>query len=212
MPQKEVLVLTDTLSDDVVKQNILDADYNYSDRKDIQVLMAAAKLNGFNVKRYQLSRIPTVAAFASYSKNAQRQKFDFFGKGDWFTTSLIGVKISIPIFDGFARRARIENAKLALQKINNSLEQAKQNMDYEVATIRDKMKTSILILDNQKQNIKLAEDVYNTTKKKYEQGLGSNQEIYNAQTELKVAQNNYYSALYDAISAKIDYQKAIGKL
>ncbi len=118
----------------------------------------------------------------------------------------------MPIFDGFARRAKIENARLTLQKANNNLEQAKQNMDYEVATIRDKMKTAIITLDNQKQNIKLAEDVYNTTKKKYEQGLGSNQEIYNAQTELKVAQNNYYGALYDAISAKIDYLKATGKL
>jgi hypothetical protein len=39
-----------------------------------------------------------------------------------------------------------------------------------------------------------------------------NQEIYNAQTELKVAQNNYYGSLYDAISAKIDYLKATGKL
>jgi outer membrane protein TolC len=37
-------------------------------------------------------------------------------------------------------------------------------------------------------------------------------EIYNAQTEMKVSQNNYYSALYDAVIAKIDYLKAIGKL
>lgn len=60
-------------------------------------------------------------------------------------------------------------------------------------------------MDNQKQNMELAEQVFNTTRKKYEQGLGSNQEIYNAQTELKVAQNNYYSALYDAIIAKVDF-------
>jgi outer membrane protein TolC len=212
MPQKDSLLLTDSLTDDNVKQNLLDDSYNYNDRKDIQVLAAASKLYGYNVKRYQLSRIPTIAAFASYSKNAQRQNFNFFNKGDWFTTSLVGVKMSIPIFDGFARRAKIENARLTLQKSNNNLEQAKQNMDYEVAVIRDKMKTAVLTLDNQKQNIKLAEDVYNSTKKKYEQGLGNNQEIYNAQTELKVAQNNYYSALYDAISAKIDYQKATGKL
>jgi outer membrane protein len=212
LPQKDTLVLTDSLTDDAVKENILDSAYNYNDRKDIQVLAAAAKLNGYNVKRYQLSRIPTIAAFGSYSKNAQREKFNFFSNGEWFTTSLIGVKISVPIFDGFARRAKIQNAKLTLEKSNNNVEQAKQNMDYEVATIRDKMKTAILTLDNQKQNIKLAEDVYNSTKKKYEQGLGNNQEIYAAQTELKVAQNNYYSALYDAISAKIDYQKATGKL
>ena len=52
----------------------------------------------------------------------------------------------------------------------------------------------------------------NHTKKKYEQGLGSNLEITNAQTELKTAQKNYYSALYDAIIAKIDYLRATGKL
>jgi len=212
MPQKDTLILTDGLTDDDVKANILDSSYNYDDRRDIQLLTTVSKLNGFNVKRYQLSRIPTIAAFGSYSKNAQRNSFDFFGKGDWFTTSLIGIKISVPIFDGFARRAKIENARLTLEKSNNNLQQAKENMDYEVATIRMKIKTAILTLDNQKQNIKLAEDVYNSTKKKYEQGLGSNQEIYTSQTELKVAQNNYYSALYDAIVAKIDYLKATGKL
>ena len=212
MPQRDTLLLTDSLTEEEIKKDLLDGTYSYADRKDIQVLTAAAKLNSYNVKRYQLSRIPTIAAFASYSKNAQRQTFDFFGKGDWFTTSLIGVKLSVPIFDGFARRAKIQNAKLTLEKSNNNVEQAKQNMDYEVTTIRDRMKTSILTLDNQKQNIQLAEDVYNNTKKKYEQGLGSNQEIYTAQTELKVAQNNYYGALFDAISAKIDYLKATGKL
>jgi len=212
MPQKDTLALTDTLSDDELKANILDAAYSYNDRKEIQLLTAASKLSGFNVKRYQLSRIPTIAAFGSYSKNAQRNRFDFFGRGDWFTTSFAGVKISVPIFDGFARRAKIENARLSLEKTNNNLQQAKESMDYEVSVARTKMKTAILTVDNQKQNIQLAEQVYNTTKKKYEQGLGSNQEIYTAQTELKVAQNNYYSSLYDAITAKIDYLKATGKL
>jgi outer membrane protein TolC len=74
------------------------------------------------------------------------------------------------------------------------------------------MKSAILTMDSQKQNIQLAEKVYNSTKKKYEQGLGSNLEIFTAQTELRTAQNNYYSSLYDAITAKIDYQKATGKL
>jgi outer membrane protein TolC len=212
MPQKELLALTDTLSESELKSGILDSAYNYNDRKEVQLLTIASKLNEYNVKRYQLSRLPTVAAFASYSKSAQRSQFNFFNNGDWFTTSLIGAKISIPIFDGFARRSRIESAKLSLQKSNNSLQQAKESMDYDVAQSRINMKNALLTMDNQKQNIQLAEQVFITTKKKYEQGLGSNQEMYNAQTELTVAQNNYYSALYDAIIAKIDYLKAVGKL
>jgi outer membrane protein TolC len=212
MPQKEELVLTDSLTEDQLKSNILDESYNYVDRKEIQMLTLASKLNSYNIKRYNLSRIPTVAAFGSYSKNAQRNSFNFFNKGDWFTTSLIGLKISVPIFDGFARRARIESAKLTLQKSNNNLEQSKQSMDYDVLQARIRFKSALLTADVQKQNIKLAEDVFNTTRKKYDQGLGSNQEIYTAQTELKVAQNNYYSAIYDAITAKVDYLKAVGKL
>ncbi len=85
-------------------------------------------------------------------------------------------------------------------------------IDMEVANSRVKINTALKTLETQKQNTALAEKVYNSTKLKYEQGLGSNIEIYNAQTELKVAQNNYYGAMYDAIVAKIDFLKAIGKL
>lgn len=212
MPQKENLLLKDTLSEAFIKDNILDESYDYNSRKEVQALTYANTLNQYNIKRYQLSRIPTIVAFASYSKNAQRTSFNFFNKGDWFTTSLAGIKMSVPIFDGFARRAKIENAKLSLEKTKNILAQTKELVDYDVTLARTKMKSALLTMDNQKQNIQLAEKVYNTTKKKYEQGLGSNLEIFNAQTELKVAQNNYYSSLYDAITAKIDYLKAAGKL
>jgi len=213
MPQKEILVLTDSLDENEIKTNLLDTNYKYEDRKEIQLLNVVSKLNQYNVKRYQLSRIPTLSAFGNYTKNAQRQKFDFFDKkGDWFTTSLIGVKMNIPIFDGFARRARIENAKLDLEKVNNSIDSSKQMIDNDVVNARIKMKSAMLTMDSQKKNIELAEKVFNTTKKKYDQGLGSNQEISNAQSELKIAQNNYYNALYDAITAKVDWLKAIGKL
>lgn len=67
-------------------------------------------------------------------------------------------------------------------------------------------------MDYQKQNRKLAEEVFEQTKKKYQAGLGSNTEINAAQTDLKAAETNYISALYDAIVARVDYLKAIGKL
>lgn len=64
----------------------------------------------------------------------------------------------------------------------------------------------------QKNNMDLAERVYGQTKKKYEIGTGSNTEVNVADTDLKTAQTNYISALYDAIIAKVDYLNAIGKL
>ncbi len=212
MPQKETLILTDTLNEENLKSNILEEQYDFKNRKEFQLLSVAEKLGGYNIRRYKLSKIPTIAAFGTYSKNAQRSAFNFFNKGDWFTTSLVGIKMNIPLFDGNRKNALIQQSKYELQKTRNSIEQLKQNIDYDVEQSRIKMKTALLTMDNQKRNISLAESVYNTTKKKYEQGLGSNMEIYNAQTELKVAQTNYYNSLYDAITARIDYLKASGKL
>ena len=213
MPQKDKLILTDSLTEEELRANILEENYNYSDRKEFQMLSTLSKLNEFNIRRYKLSKIPTVSGFINYSKNAQRKSFNFLKTGeDWFTTALVGLRVSIPIFDGGARTARIEKAKLDLQKTNNNIEQLKLSIDNDVEQARLKMRSALATMESQKRNIQLAEQVYKTTKLKYEQGLGSNQEIYNAQTELKVAQNNYYSSLYDAITAKIDYLKAAGKL
>jgi outer membrane protein len=212
MPQKDTLLLTDSITEEGLKTDILDNNYKYADRKEFQLLEVGKKLNEFNIKRYQLSYLPTVALYGNYYKNAQRNKFDFFSKGPWFTSSLIGLKIAVPIFDGFAKASRVSKARLELQKTNNSMEQLKALIDNEVVQANLNLSSSLVTMDSQKKNMELAEKVFNTTRQKYDQGLGSNQEIYNAQTELKVAQNNYYGALYDAIISKIDFLKATGKL
>ena len=213
MPQKDQLILSDTLNEADLKMNILEPDFTYTDRKEYQALMLGSKLNEFNIRRYKLSKLPTLSGNVSYNRNAQRKSFDFLKNGgSWFTTSLIGLKLAVPIFDGGARNARISRAKLDLQKSKNNIGQFQTSVDNDVEQARIRMKSALLTMDSQKKNIFLAEQVYKTTKLKYEQGLGNNQEIYNAQTELKVSQNNYFSSLYDAINARIDYLRAVGKL
>jgi outer membrane protein TolC len=97
-------------------------------------------------------------------------------------------------------------------KLNNQLDQLKSSIDNDVAQSRINFKNALITMDTQEKNVDLAESVYNSTKLKYEQGVGSNQEISTAQADFVTAQNNYYSSLYDAIIAKIDYLTAAGKL
>jgi outer membrane protein TolC len=213
MPMKDELILKDTLSDNQIKNGILETgSYNYSDRKEYQYAELGKKLNEFNIKRYKLSQIPTASLSGSWSKNAQRNQFDFFGKGDWYTFSNISLNISVPIFKGFYTRSKIDEAKLNLQKTENQIDNLKLSIDNEVETAKVNFKIAIEAMDYQKQNMKLAEEVYEQTKKKYEAGLGSNTEITTAQTDLKSAQINYVTAMYDAVISRIDYLKAIGKL
>ncbi len=211
LPLKDSLVLSDTLSDEEIKSNILDENYSYEDRKDLQVLGLQYKLEKYNVKRYQLSKFPTLSFEANYSKNAQDLTFNTF-KGPYYTGSFLGLHLNFPLFLGGANNAKIASAKLDLQKTQNNIDQLKASIDNDVAQSRLNMTSAIITMDSQKKNIDLAESVYNSTKLKYEQGVGSNQEINQAEADLVTAQNNYYQSIYDAIIAKINYLQATGKL
>jgi outer membrane protein TolC len=213
MPIKDSVILTDSVTYENIKDGVLEnTAYNYVDRKEYQLADLGKKLREFDIRRYKLTKAPTVSLSSNYSRISQSNKFNFFGGANWFPSSSIGLKISIPIFDGFARSARIEQARLRLQQTQNDIENLKLTIDKDVNQGLNDYRTALQTLDNQKRNIDLAQLVYNQAKLKYEQCLGSTLEITSAQNDLQVAQSNYILSLYDAINAKVDFLKATGKL
>jgi outer membrane protein TolC len=213
MPIQDELVLTDSLSHDQIKDGMLEtAAYSHEDRKEFQYAQLGKQLNEFNIRRYKLSQLPTVTLNGNYARSAQRDDWNFFGKGEWFKISTINLNINVPIFNGFYTKSKIQQARLELQKTENQIEALKLSIDNEVAVARNNFRSAIASMDFQQKNMELAENVYQQTKKKYEIGTGSQTEINSAQTDLKAAQTNYITALYDAIVARIDFLKATGKL
>jgi outer membrane protein TolC len=211
MPITDSLVITDSITYDDIRNGVLDASqYSYADRKEFQYAELGRQLGEFNVRRYELSRLPTVTLNSNYNYIRQANNFGFGGM--WFRSSLIGVSVNVPIFGGFARDARADKARLELQQANNNIEGLKLSIDREVNEAINNYRSALATLDVQKRNMELAETVYGQTQLKFQQGIGSNTEISTAQTDLSVAQNNYILATYDAISAKIDFLKATGKL
>ena len=213
MPMRDSLILTDTLSDDQIKSGALEAsNFNYDQRKEYQYADLGIKLKEYDVRRYKMAKIPTLSLNGYYNKNAQRNRFNFFGKGEWFDISAVTVNLNIPIFNGFTNNARIAKAKLSLQQSINQQEALKINIDNEIQTATNNFNSAIASLDYQKKNMSLAESVYLQTKKKFEAGTGSQTEINQAQTDMKTAQTNYINSLYNAIIARVDFMKATGKL
>jgi outer membrane protein len=214
MPIKDSLILTDNFTEDDLKNGILnDSAYSYDDRNDYQSLLLNKKLNEYNVKRYKYSYYPTASLTGAFQKSAYNNVYNFFSKdGTWYSTSYAGININVPIFSGFSKDANVKKARLQLLQTQNQIDYLKISIDNDVAQSRNKFRASILTIDFQKKNMALAESVYNQTKKKYESGLASNTDVTNAQTDFITAQTNFINALYDAVIAKIDYNKAIGKL
>jgi outer membrane protein TolC len=196
-----------------IKADLLDPAFNYDDRNEMQLLKTVQKLQQLDVQRNKLGRLPTVSAFYNFSENAQREKFNFFKSGQpWFRTSLAGLNLSVPIFTGLQRNRKIEQAELTLKKTTNNIDNLKRAIDLQQVSALSQLKNSLSSLDVQTRNMELAERVYNSTKLKFEQGLGSSFEILQAETSLEDAQANYFQALYDAVIARIGYLRALGKL
>lgn len=210
--QKDTVVLKDSLSVEEVKKDVLTDSVNYNDRPVIRTLDYSKKLSELDVRRYKLQYLPTVAAQANYGINSLGSKFITDPSTVWLKSSYVGLNINVPIFDGFQKRANVRQAQLRLQKLNNTIEYVKQGIDVEVLATKESFTNALQNLDMQERNRELAQRVYNTTKIKFEQGLGSSFEVLQADTDFQTAEANYFNALYNAIVAKISYQKAIGKL
>lgn len=212
LPQVDTLLLKDSLTIDEVKAGILDDAFQYENRKEFQLLQTSLELQKLDLKRYKLRYIPTVSLIGNFTRQAQAEKFIFSKDAFWYSTGYAGVNISVPIFDGFQRRYQVKQSMYQVEKAENNLENLKRVIDLQQTVNRESLKNALLSFDEQQRNIDLAEKVYNSTKLKFEQGLGNSFELIQAENDLQTSQSNYFQAMYDAIIAKISYQRSLGKL
>lgn len=209
------LTLTDKLAD--VRLDIVNSasaqKFDYEKRVEYGLFETQYKLAKLDVKRQRLSYLPTAFAYASLSEGAQRNEFDIFDTDKkWYPTSVIGAKVTMPIFTGFQRNSKNQQAKLSLLKAENNINFIKKSIDLEIASSTTILQNAASSLENQKKNIVIAEDVVRVARLKFEQGVGTNIEMITAETALKEAQTNYFNALFEALVAKIDFDKAVGNL
>ncbi len=211
----EPITLTDELKAEQFQDlaSIADVKANYASRPEFSLLESQKKINELDLKRYRYAYLPSLVAYGSYQRNAQRTKFDFFdSEQKWFPIGLIGATLNVPIFSGGQKYYRIQQAKLNLVKTNNTMTYAKSAIDMETSAAAIMYKNAYASLQTQTKNKELAKSIFETTKKKYDAGVGSSLEIITAETALKEAETNYLSAVYDLIIAKTDLDKAQGTI
>lgn len=208
------IVLSDSLGTFVNNlSEVTNARANPSSRIEYSLLESQNKLNELDLKRYRMSYLPNLVAYGSATTQAQRQQFNIFDtKLRWFPIGVIGATLNVPIFDGLQKNYRIEQAKINLLKSKNTLDQVQKSIHLEVNSSVTSYTNALATLKYQKKNIDLAERVYQTTKIKYDQGVGSNLEVINAQASYRESLVNYYAAIYDALVSKTDLDKALGNI
>ena len=211
LPLDEEIILTDSLNNLLSDNQIIQLkEPSIENRKEYQLAQTQTQLMKLDLRRFQSQLLPSITAFASYSKNAYRNEFDFFDEGKWYPSNVIGIKANMTLFDGLARVSRIQQAQINYEKARNNQSQTSESLQlaYEMA-----LSNYITAFNSQEQtanNLELSKKIYHKTLLKYKEGLVSSSELSQAGADYSQAQANNAQSIYNLLIAKTNYNRSVG--
>ena len=173
----EEIKLTDNLEDIISEQDVkkaLDGDFFLEDNVDYRLIQTQERLAEMNLKNERAQYWPTVGAYYSLSWAAQRNQFNFFNFDEkWYRSQVVGVNLNIPVFRSGAQKARVKQAKIALDQARQTTLQVSQGLLLGEAQAKNALSSAYENYINVKENMELSKKVYDKTLIKYQEGLAS---------------------------------------
>ncbi|MGD1890308.1 MAG: TolC family protein [Cyclobacteriaceae bacterium] len=214
MPIEQEITLADKLSEiDFDPEVEADQGFNYTDRAEYAQLLINQDLVQLDMRNTRAQRLPKLTLVANYGYNTGTDDFtNITNLNRWNPLGSFGVNLSIPVFDGLRKYHTIQKSKVQMQQLELQSSFLQNSIDLEIEQARVNLNNSVEQMENQLENYELAQEVYRVSKIKYQEGVGSNIVVIDAENSLISAQTNYFQALYNAIIAKVGLQRALGIL
>lgn len=199
-----------------VTPHLLEDMISTDNRTEVKVLLKNKELLEYQKKATEAAYYPTVNLTANYNWQGLGPKFPLTnGKSEgvyWSDYSAIGLRINIPIFNGFATKAKVQQNQIEIDKLEADLKDTKLGLDQAYQNAKSQIENSLASIENQKANVELAESVLADTKSNYQYGLATLTDLLDAENSLVQAKNNYTTAVLDYKIAEVQYYKSKGEL
>ncbi len=211
---EDELTLTDKL--DALAVNNLDMaiksnEFNASSNINYTITQNFVNQRTLELKLERSKALPTLSAGVNFGYNTFGNEFTFFNSSQrYFNYSNLGVNLNIPIFSSFARSARTQQAKIALEKANTDLIETEQKLKLAYQSAKSDYEYSVEQYNSSKESLKLAERIENKQQIKFREGLSTSFDFTEAQRQLYTSQQNYLQTMVDVISKKAALEKITG--
>ena len=214
IPLSQKIKLIGNLNEDILENFDFDlSKFDYNKRIEYSILKTDRNLKSYDLKNNRSQYLPQIYVNYNYGLNTSASSYDlFFDSYRWKNFGTFGLKLVVPIFDGFLKRSKINQSKYKIEQIDNQLSFLERSIDLQINQSVVGYSNSKESLEITSKNLDLALSIYNASEKKYKEGVGSNLEVLNANAGLKQAQTNYYNAVYEVIISKINLEKTLGTL
>jgi outer membrane protein TolC len=208
--QEEAIAPDDSVSTGIVSPG-KESDLN--SHIDIRQLEMQKQLVNTNIKMDQAGYYPNLVLIGSMNYMNQSNTMYLFGKPtDWFNTSLVGIRVSVPVFSGMTLHNKVNQSRIELEKLKVTEDDTKKLIRINSEDAARKLLNSAEAEKRQRDNMKLAERVYSVSQEQYQKGMIPLTDLLNAETALSDAQANHTYALVQMKISELNYLKANGKL
>jgi outer membrane protein len=180
---------------------------------DIRMIEQQKQLVQTGIRMDQSGYYPNLTLIGSTNFLNQSNTMYLFGKpSDWFNTSLVGLRLSVPVFSGMQRHYRVSQTRVELEKLKVNEDDTRKLIRINSDDAARKLSNSTEAEQRQRDNMALAERVYNISQEQYQKGVIPLTDLLNAETALSDAQSNHTYALVQMKLSELNYLKANGKL
>ena len=214
MPVQNKIVIPKTAFE--VTPQDLNKTADVTNRTEYILLKKQEQLLNYQKKAYQASYYPTLSLSGSYNYIGQGPEMPLFAKPIdgvyWSDFASIGLSLRVPIFTGFGTKARVKQANTTIKSLQVDIDNTKLALDMAFENSKKQIENSLITIENQKDNVKLAQEVFANTNNNYTQGLASLTDLLDAENALVEAQNNYTTAILEYKLAEIQFIKSKGEL
>ena len=154
---------------------------------------------------------PSINFLTTLQFQAQYDNNRWPDRKDWLRSYFSGVMISIPIFDSWRTPAKVKQAKLDLSQSRLSESELEDNVKLEVEQSWWNYQRARESLTSQGQAVEMARRGLAIARVRYENGVGTQLELFESEVALAMAETNRVRAFYDLATGYAALQKALGE-
>ena len=121
-----------------------------------------------------------------------------------------GISMNWPIFDGLATYAKVQKAQSVVIQDQVQIDQLQQNIILEVKQILLDMKENTERIVLAKSSVNLSEEALKLSEIRYQNGVGINLDVLDAQNNLNQSKSNLINAEFDLNISRIRLYRALG--
>ncbi len=202
----------DQFIDPLMNSNIANAGFDYSSHIDYRLLDTQLQVSNKMLKLEKSTYLPKLKAFYNWTKTAYANDANLVKSTvPWFKSSMVGFKLTVPIFTSGQQISKVNQAKMEFEKTQNDHKQSVQNIQKDYLSSIADIESAVDQLKNDIDNKKLAAKIHNKTTIKYNNGLIASTELSQTESQYIQAQGAWVASVLQLLNAKISLDKAIGK-